>query len=97
MHRHAHHQQGEAKDHKPRILFQVSNTSSLLLLSLLILLLLILFLFILLIPLLSLLLIFYMVGSLKLTVLLHRYSGRTQKQMQEHVRENFVKRQSFQR
>jgi len=26
-----------------------------------------------------------------------RYSGRTQKQMQEHVRENFVKRQSFQR
>ena len=28
---------------------------------------------------------------------LFRYSGRTQKQMQEHVRENFVKRQSFQR
>jgi len=26
-----------------------------------------------------------------------RYSGRTQKQVQEHVRENFVKRQSFQR
>merc|ERR1719210_366947 len=26
-----------------------------------------------------------------------RYSGRTQKQMQEYVRENFVKRQSFQR
>ncbi len=26
-----------------------------------------------------------------------RYSGKTQKQMQEYVRENFVKRQSFQR
>ena len=26
-----------------------------------------------------------------------RFSGRTQKQVQEHVRENFVKRQSFQR
>ena len=30
-------------------------------------------------------------------LLMFRYSGRTQKQMQEHVRENFVKRQSFQR
>ena len=30
-------------------------------------------------------------------ILMCRYSGRTQKQMQEHVRENFVKRQSFQR
>ena len=27
----------------------------------------------------------------------YRYSGKTQKQMQEYVRENFVKRQSFQR
>ena len=27
----------------------------------------------------------------------NRYSGKTQKQMQEFVRENFVKRQSFQR
>ena len=27
----------------------------------------------------------------------YRYSGRTQKQMQDFVRENFVKRQSFQR
>ena len=30
-------------------------------------------------------------------ILIFRYSGRTQKQMQDFVRENFVKRQSFQR
>ncbi len=29
--------------------------------------------------------------------LFFRYSGKTQTQMQEFVRENFVKRQSFQR
>ena len=32
-----------------------------------------------------------------LSFLSFRYSGKTQKQMQEYVRENFVKRQSFQR
>jgi hypothetical protein len=43
----------------------------------------------------------YSMGSwhilIKICFMLFRYSGRTQKQMQEHVRENFVKRQSFQR
>ena len=32
-----------------------------------------------------------------LKIVPHSYSGKTQKQMQEYVRENFVKRQSFQR
>lgn len=32
-----------------------------------------------------------------LKIMSHSYSGKTQKQMQEYVRENFVKRQSFQR
>jgi len=37
------------------------------------------------------------INQKKKLILNYRYSGKTQKQMVEFVRENFVKRQTFQR